>query len=175
MKMFWGKITPQKVFNVNKHVICWKASGDKQNTRTAFNNRYQITRLKRKDKDLENSLHHNTINKHTDRNFSFSSTVFRHSLRLTITILIGFYYWKNTTLSKCLLDRVNHCRYNETGVWLDKERTFQRIFGTILGGFIAFGILSFVHDSTILGGLYYCDAFLAFHLHQLIIKLEPHS
>jgi uncharacterized membrane protein YccC len=58
------------------------------------------------------------------------------------------------------LDRVNHCRYNETGVWLDKRTNLSRIFGTILGGFIAFGILSFVHDSTILGGLrYYCDAF----------------
>jgi len=39
------------------------------------------------------------------------------------------------------------------GYGLTKQRTFQRIFGTILGGFIAFGILSFVHDSTIIGGL----------------------
>jgi uncharacterized membrane protein YccC len=33
-----------------------------------------------------------------------------------------------------------------------KQRTFHRIFGTILGAFIAFGIL-LVHDSTIIGGL----------------------
>jgi uncharacterized membrane protein YccC len=48
------------------------------------------------------------------------------------------------------------------GYGLTKERTFQRIFGTILGGFIAFGILSFVHDSTILGGLLLLRCFFGF-------------
>jgi hypothetical protein len=79
-------------------------------------------------------------------NLSFSSTVFRHSLAHNY-YSDWFYYWKNPTLSKCLLDRVNYCCYNRQGYGLTKQRTFQRIFGTILGGFIAFGILFLVHDS----------------------------
>jgi surfactin synthase thioesterase subunit len=54
-----------------------------------------------------------------------------------------------------------------------KNEPFKE-FGTILGGFIAFGILSFVHDSTILVDSAIIAMLLAFHLHQLIIKLEPH-
>jgi uncharacterized membrane protein YccC len=68
-------------------------------------------------------------------NLSFSSTVFRHSLRLTITILIGFYYWKNPTLSKCLLDVLTIVVIID-GDTVTKQRTFQRIFGTILGGLL---------------------------------------
>lgn len=86
-------------------------------------------------------------------NLSFSSTVFRHSLRLTITILIGFIigqllpfqnvYWILLTIAVIMRQEYG----------LTKERTFQRIFGTILGGLIAFGILSIVHDKNIIGGL----------------------
>ena len=36
---------------------------------------------------------------------------------------------------------------------LTKQRTFQRIFGTLVGGILAFGILSFIHDKNIIGGL----------------------
>jgi uncharacterized membrane protein YccC len=45
-----------------------------------------------------------------------------------------------------------------------KQRTFHRIFGTILGAFIAFGILFLVHDSTIIGGLAIIALLLDFHL-----------
>jgi uncharacterized membrane protein YccC len=58
------------------------------------------------------------------------------------------------------------------GYGLTKQRTFHRIFGTILGAFIAFGILFLVHDSTIIGGLAIIALLLLdFHLLQLIIKL----
>jgi uncharacterized membrane protein YccC len=86
-------------------------------------------------------------------NLSFSSTVFRHSLRLTITILIGFIigvvlpfqnaYWIVLTIVVIM----------RQGYGLTKQRTYQRIYGTLLGGLIAFGILSVVHDSTIIGTL----------------------
>jgi uncharacterized membrane protein YccC len=42
------------------------------------------------------------------------------------------------------------------------KNDLSRIFGTILGGFIAFGILSFVHDSTIIGGLAIIACFFGF-------------
>jgi uncharacterized membrane protein YccC len=83
-------------------------------------------------------------------NLSFSSTVFRHSLRLTITILIGFIIGKPTLQNAywIVLTIVVIMRQG----YGNKQRTFHRIFGTILGAFIAFGILFLVH-STIIGGL----------------------
>lgn len=86
-------------------------------------------------------------------NLSFSSTVFRHAVRLTITIVAGFIigqflpfqnvYWILLTIVVIMRQEYG----------LTKERTFQRIFGTILGGLIAFGILSVVHDKNVIGGL----------------------
>lgn len=80
-------------------------------------------------------------------NLSFSSTIFRHSLRLTITILFAFIvgnllpfqnvYWILLTIVVIL----------RPGYGLTKQRSYERIFGTILGGIIAFGIISFVHNS----------------------------
>jgi uncharacterized membrane protein YccC len=93
---------------------------------------------------------------------------------LTITILIGFIIGKILPFQNAYWIVVAIVVIMRQGYGLTKERTFQRIFGTILGGFIAFGILSFVHDSTILGGLAII-AMLFWLLHQLIIKLEPHS
>jgi uncharacterized membrane protein YccC len=79
--------------------------------------------------------------------------VFRHSLRITITILIGAIigqilpfqnaYWILLTIVVIL----------KQGYGLTKQRTYQRIYGTILGGLIAFGILSVLHDTTVIGSL----------------------
>jgi hypothetical protein len=79
------------------------------------------------------------------------STIFSAPLHLQFTILMVLLLEK-PTLSKCLLDRVNYCCYYETRMWLTKQRTFHRIFGTILGALL---LLEFflVHDSTIIGGL----------------------
>lgn len=74
-------------------------------------------------------------------NLSFSSTIFRHSLRLTITMLAGYLigialpfqnaYWILLTIVVIM----------RPGYGLTKERSYKRILGTLLGGFIAFGIL----------------------------------
>jgi uncharacterized membrane protein YccC len=90
---------------------------------------------------------------------------------LTITILIGFIIGKILPFQNAYWIVLTIVVIMRQGYGLTKERTFQRIFGTILGGFIAFGILSFVHDSQ-LGGLAIIAMLLAFHLHQLIIKLD---
>ena len=81
------------------------------------------------------------------QNLSFSSNIFRHSLRLTITLIIGFLigisfpfqnvYWILLTVIVILRPTYG----------LTKERSFQRIIGTVLGGLIAFGILYFIKDN----------------------------
>ena len=104
--------------------------------------------FKGKDKDLEKFLTPQYYPLSTlIQNLSFSSTIFRHSLRLTVTILIGFIigtllpfhnvYWILLTILVIM----------RPGYGLTKKRSFHRIFGTILGGIIAFGVLSLVHNN----------------------------
>ncbi|MFV5688156.1 FUSC family membrane protein [Flavobacterium sp. ZT3R25] len=107
--------------------------------------------FKGKDKDLEKFLTPQYYPLSTlIQNLSFSSTIFRHSLRLTITILIGFIignvlpfhnvYWILLTIIVIM----------RPGYGLTKQRSFHRIFGTILGGLIAFGVLTFIHNSIVI-------------------------
>jgi uncharacterized membrane protein YccC len=75
------------------------------------------------------------------QNLSFSSTIFRHSLRLTTTMIAGYLvgimlpfqnaYWILLTIVVIM----------RPGYGLTKERSYKRILGTLLGGLIAFGIL----------------------------------
>jgi uncharacterized membrane protein YccC len=61
------------------------------------------------------------------------------------------------------------------GYGLTKQRTFHRIFGTILGAFIAFGILFLVHDSTIIGGLNHRTTTFGFSFTPTNYKVGAHS
>src|SRR6218665_2175006 len=108
--------------------------------------------LKGRDKDLDKLLAPQYYPWSTLReNLSFSSTNFRHSLRLTITILIGFLigvlfqikniYWILLTIVVIM----------RPGYGLTKERSYHRIFGTIVGGLIAFAVLSIVHNNIAIG------------------------
>jgi uncharacterized membrane protein (TIGR01666 family) len=120
----------------------------------AFSSSVLLYDLKGKDKDLEKFISTQYYPLSTMiENFSFSSTVFRHSLRLTITILIGFIIGKVLPFQNAYWIVLTIVVIMRQGYGLTKQRTYQRIFGTILGGFIAFGILSVIHDSTIIGGL----------------------
>ncbi|MFP9115543.1 FUSC family membrane protein [Flavobacterium sp. RHBU_3] len=86
-------------------------------------------------------------------NLTFSSTIFRHSLRLTLTIAIGFIignlfpfqniYWILLTIVVIM----------RPGYGLTKQRSYQRIVGTVAGGIIAFALLYFIHSPEIIGTL----------------------
>jgi len=113
----------------------------------AFTLAMQSFKLKDKDKELEKFLTPQYYPIRTlIENLSFSSSIFRHSLRLTITILIGYIigellpfengYWILLTIVVIM----------RPGYGLTKERSYNRIFGTILGGLLAFGIVSFVQN-----------------------------
>lgn len=104
-----------------------------------------------RDKDLEKFLTPEYYPVHTlKENLSFSSTIFRHSLRITLSIAIGFaigiifplqnVYWILLTIVVIM----------RPGYGLTKQRSFQRIVGTILGGIIAFAVLSVVHNTIII-------------------------
>lgn len=80
-------------------------------------------------------------------NLSFSSTIFRHSLRLTLTILFGFIIGKLLPFQNVYWILLTIVVIMRPGYGLTKQRSYERIFGTILGGIIAFGIISVIHNT----------------------------
>jgi uncharacterized membrane protein (TIGR01666 family) len=108
----------------------------------AFTSVSNIHDFNGKDKDLEKFLtpQYYPISTFIE-NISFSSTIFRHSLRLTTTLVLGGIigimlpfqnvYWILMTIIIIM----------RPGYGLTKQRSIQRATGTVIGGVIAFSIL----------------------------------
>lgn len=83
-------------------------------------------------------------------NLNFTSTIFRHATRLTITILVGLIisnifnllngYWILLTIVVIM----------RPGFGLTKQRSFERVIGTVLGGLLAFGLLYVIDNVTVI-------------------------
>lgn len=86
-------------------------------------------------------------------NLSFSSSIFRHSLRLTLTILVGFVIGQMLPFQNAYWILLTIVVIMRPGYGLTKDRSLQRIFGTILGGLLAFGILSVIHNSYLISAM----------------------
>lgn len=113
----------------------------------AFSLAMQSYKLKDKDKELEKFLTPQYYPLRTlIENLSFSSPIFRHSVRLTITILIGFIVGKFLPFQNVYWILLTIVVIMRPGYGLTKERSYNRIFGTILGGLLAFGIVSLVQN-----------------------------
>ncbi|MFT3795790.1 FUSC family membrane protein [Flavobacterium sp.] len=108
--------------------------------------------FKGRDKDLEKFLVPLYYPWSTFReNLSFSSTYFRHALRMTITILVGFLIGVLFPLQNVYWILLTIVVIMRPGYGLTKERSWHRIFGTILGGLIAFALLTVVHNPVLIG------------------------
>ena len=87
-------------------------------------------------------------------NLGLDSSVFRHSLRMMITCITGFFIAKllpNTHYSYWILLTI--IVILKPGFSLTKQRNLERLFGTIAGGLIGLLLIYFIHDRTILFGL----------------------
>ncbi len=128
-----------------------------------FSEKPDLKALKGRDKDIEKFLSPIIYPLSTlIENLSFSSSIFRHSLRLTFTILLSFvigYYFPLQNIYWILITLIVIMR---PGFGLTKSRSYQRIVGTILGGAIAFGILSLVQIPAIIGTLVVISMVLGF-------------
>lgn len=120
----------------------------------AFTLNMSFKDLKGRDKDLEKFLtpEHYAFTT-LKENLSFSSTIFRHSLRLTITIAIGFAIGLIFPLQNVYWILLTIVVIMRPGYGLTKERSYQRIVGTVTGGIIAFALLSFIHNNILIGTL----------------------
>ena len=104
-------------------------------------------------------------------NLSFSSTIFRHSLRLTLTILVGIVIGHLISVEKVYWILLTIVVILRPGYGLTKQRSYERIFGTVLGGFIAFGIISVVQDPYIISGFAIVSMLLGFTFTQTNYKV----
>jgi len=78
-------------------------------------------------------------------NFSTSSSAFKHALRVSLVCLVGFIMGKTVAIGHhsywILLTIVVILK---PGFSLSKQRNYQRLIGTVVGGIIGIGILDFI-------------------------------
>lgn len=83
-------------------------------------------------------------------NLSFKSSIFRHSLRVAIVMLIGFIVAKSLNFSHSYWILLTILVISKPGFSLTKQRNYERLIGTVAGAFIGMGILVYVHDKNTL-------------------------
>ncbi|WP_316766962.1 FUSC family protein [Pedobacter frigiditerrae] len=83
-------------------------------------------------------------------NLTFSSSTFRHSLRVAIVMLIGFVVAKSLNFEHSYWILLTILVISKPGFSLTKERNIQRLIGTIVGAFIGMGILMYINDKNTL-------------------------
>lgn len=139
----------------------------------AFTLAFNAQDLKGIDTDLEKFLTPQYYPLSTlTQNLSFSSTIFRHSLRLTITLMAGFIIGKFLPFHNVYWILLTIIVIMRPGYGLTKERSFHRIIGTIIGGLIAFGILFLVKDTIIISILSIISMLLGFSFTKINYKVS---
>ena len=129
----------------------------------AFTKTVHLKDLNGRDKEVEKLVHHHYYPLSTlVENFSFSSTIFRHSLRITITVLIGYMLGRVLPFQNVYWILLTIVVIMRPGYGLTKERTYHRFFGTVLGGVIAFSVLALAPSTTVLGALAVLSMILGF-------------
>jgi uncharacterized membrane protein (TIGR01666 family) len=131
---------------------------------TSVSNKYDF---KGKDKDLEKFLtpQYYPISTFIE-NISFSSTIFRHSLRLTVALIIGGLAGKFLPFQNVYWILMTIIIIMRPGYGLTKQRSIQRVIGTVIGGTIAFSILSLTPNHFILSLLAILCMLLGFSFTQ---------
>lgn len=131
---------------------------------TSVSNTYDF---KGKDKDLEKFLTPQYYPLSTFiQNISFSSTIFRHSLRLTAALILGGIAGKFLPFQNVYWILMTIIIIMRPGYGLTKQRSIQRVIGTIIGGIIAFSILSLAPNHLVLSILVILCILLGFSFTQ---------
>ncbi|MEX2592292.1 MAG: FUSC family membrane protein [Anditalea sp.] len=99
-------------------------------------------------------------------NLSFKSPIFKHSLRLTLTFLIGFAIGVVFSLQNSYWILLTIIVIMRPGYALTKQRSKHRLYGTLIGGTIAFGVVFITQNEYIYGVLAVVTFILAFSLVQ---------
>src|SRR5690554_2986147 len=99
-------------------------------------------------------------------NFNFDSPIFKHSLRLTVTVLVGFAigiifpfqnaYWILLTINVIM----------RPGYTLTKQRSKHRLYGTLIGASIAVAVVFITQNEYVYGVLAVASFVMGFALVQ---------
>ena len=131
-----------------------KQIGKINNLEKIFINPTKLKDLNGREKDIEKLITKDYYPINTlIENLSFSSLVFRHSLRITLTLLIGFIIGKYLPFENVYWILLTIVVIMRPGYGLTKERTLNRFLGTVGGGVLGFLVLSFGPTPLILGVL----------------------
>ncbi|TKC10203.1 FUSC family protein [Pedobacter polaris] len=120
-------------------------------TINSYFNKKEKKNLKSRDIDVEKFVTKQNMDvKLFFDNLTFSSSTFRHSLRVAIVMLIGFVVAKSLDFAHSYWILLTILVISKPGFSLTKERNIQRLIGTIIGAFIGMGILVYIHDKNTL-------------------------
>ena len=138
----------------------------------AFTLAFNPQDIKGKERDLEKFLTPLYYPLSTLReNLSFSSSIFRHSLRLTVTIVAGVVLGKWLPFQNVYWILLTIVVIMRPGYGLTKKRSYERILGTLFGGAIAFGLISIVHQPIAISALAILSMLLGFSFTQINYKI----
>lgn len=79
-------------------------------------------------------------------NLSFKSSIFRHSVRVAIVMLIGFIVAKSLNFEHSYWILLTILVISKPGFSLTKERNYQRLIGTVVGAFIGMAVLIYIQN-----------------------------
>ncbi|PKR81276.1 hypothetical protein CW751_05505 [Brumimicrobium salinarum] len=100
------------------------------------------------------------------QHLSFKSVIFRHALRLTITLLFAFFLGEYFEIQNAYWIMLTVLVILRPNFGLTKQRAKDRIIGTILGGIVAFGIILLTQNAIVYGAMAVISIILAFSLMQ---------
>ncbi|UZT99437.1 FUSC family protein [Chryseobacterium fluminis] len=88
-------------------------------------------------------------------NISFSSSHFRHALRITIALLIGYSFslFQFLGIGHTYWILITTVAILKPAYSITKKRNLLRLYGTIVGAVIAYGILHVIHINALLFGI----------------------
>ncbi len=99
-------------------------------------------------------------------NFSLKSAIFKHSLRLAFVVMIGYGVGAYFSLQNAYWILLTIIVIMRPNYGLTKQRSKQRIFGTLIGGAIATGIVLLIQDITVYAILAILSLVIAFSMVQ---------
>ncbi|WP_121346032.1 FUSC family protein [Gillisia mitskevichiae] len=99
-------------------------------------------------------------------NFTLKSTIFKHSLRLALVVMVGFSIGAYFSLQNAYWILLTIIVIMRPNYGLTKQRSKQRIIGTLLGGIIATGIVLLIQDTTVYAILGILSLIIAFSMVQ---------
>jgi len=83
-------------------------------------------------------------------NLTYSSSTFRHSLRVTVVMLLGYVVAEVLNFSHSYWILLTILVISKPGFSLTKQRNYQRLIGTTVGAFVGMGVLTYIHDKNTL-------------------------